>query len=347
MDAVKVLVYGVGSIGGAIANFLLEKPGASVVGAVDIDDVKVGRDLGKVLNLNRATGIVVSSNIDDALSDAKADIAIHAMTSRLREAYPQIAELVRHSLNVVSTCEELSYPYYSEPELAAELDKLAKQHNVTVLGTGINPGFVMDTLVIALTAACQEIDRIDVYRVIDASKRRLPFQRKIGVGLTPEEFRRAVAEKCITGHVGLEQSIAMIASALSWTLDEIVTADVEAIIAEEDVEKGVVKVKAGSVIGIRQRATGVVDGKEAIQLDFRAYLGAEEYDAVTIHGVPEIRQRIQPCVHGDAGTVAVVVNVIPKVLNAPAGLLTMKDLPLPSAALGDLSRFVTSFRCKL
>lgn len=341
METVKVVLYGIGAIGELIARFLLEKQGVEIVGAIDVAEDKVGKDLGELLGLNKKLGVTVSRDVTSLFSKVKAEIAIHTTTSYLKDTYPQIAALLKHHINVISTCEELSYPYYSEPELAAKLDALAKKHEVTVLGTGINPGFLMDTLVITLTAVCQKIEKIEAIRVMNASTRRLPFQKKIGAGLTIAEFKQKIANKQITGHVGLEQSIAIIADALSWKLDGIKVDEAEPVIAKETVESSVIKVEAGKVAGLRQTARGFMEGREVILLDFQAYIGAkEEYDAITIQGVPTVKQKIQPCIHGDTGTVAIVVNSIPKVLKAPAGLLTMKDLPVPSAALGDLRKHV-------
>ncbi|MEM2394410.1 MAG: hypothetical protein QXW82_01955 [Candidatus Bathyarchaeia archaeon] len=341
MREVNVVLFGVGAVGGLIARFLLERRGVRIVGAVDVAEDKVGRDLGEVIGLDKKIGVVISRDVDSLFSTVKADIAVHATTSYLKDAYPQIVRLIKNNVNVISTCEELSYPYYSEPKLAEELDKLAKEHGVAVLGAGINPGFLMDTLVIMLTAVCKKIEKIEAVRVINASTRRLPFKKKIGVGLTVEEFRRKIVEKQITGHVGLEQSIAMIADALSWRLDSINADAVEPIITQDLVENDSIRVEAGRVVGIRQMARGFVKDKEVIRLSFQAYLGAkEEYDAITIKGVPTINQKIQPCVHGDIGTGAIIINLIPKVLNAPAGLLTMKDLPVPSAVLENLGRKV-------
>ena len=342
MDEVRVVLYGVGAVGSLIAKSILEKKGVKIVGAIDVAKEKVGKDLGKVLGLNRKIGIKVSSDVDAVLSKTKPDIAIHATSSYLKDTYPQIASIVKHGVNVISTCEELSYPHYSEPKIAKELDKLAKKHDVTVLGTGINPGFLMDTLVITLTAACQKIEKIEVVRVMDAAKRRLPFQKKIGAGLTVEDFKQKIERGEITGHVGLEQSIAMIADALAWKLDKIKTEPVEPVIAKEPVKSDFIRVEAGKVAGLKQMARGFMENKEVIVLDFQAYIGAkEEYDAITITGVPTIKQKIQPCVHGDIGTVAIIINCIPKVLKAPAGLLTMKDLPVPSAATEDLRKYIS------
>jgi len=341
MEKIRIVAYGVGVVGGFIAKFLLEKEGVEVVGAIDIAKDKVGKDLGEVLQLKKRVGVRISDDIDSVLTKAKADVAIHATSSYLKDTFPQIASIAEHGVNVISTCEELAYPYLSEPKLAKKLDRLAKKHDVTVLGTGINPGFLMDTLVITLTAPCQKIEKIEAVRVMNAATRRLPFQKKIGAGLSVKEFAQKIEKKQITGHVGLEQSIAMVADALAWKLDEIIVESVEPVIAKRPVQSKDIKVTTGRVAGLGQKAKGIVKGKEVIALDFRAYVGAEEeYDAVTIRGVPEIREKISPCVHGDIATVAMIVNSIPKVINAPAGLLTMKDLPVPSATLEDMRKYV-------
>jgi hypothetical protein len=231
MKKVKIVLYGVGAVGTLIAKFLLEKEGVDIVGAVDTAKDKRGKDLGKVLGLERNLGIEVSANADLLLRQLRPDVAIHATSSFLKDTYSQIATIVKNGVNVVSTCEELSYPHVANRKLAEKLDQLAKKHDVTVLGTGINPGFLMDTLVIALTAPCQRIEKIEATRVMNAATRRLPFQKKIGAGLTTEEFKKRIENKQITGHVGLEQSISMIADALAWKLDRVVVERVEPVIA--------------------------------------------------------------------------------------------------------------------
>ena len=341
MRKVKIVLYGVGAVGALIAKFLLEKKGLEIVGAVDTAKDKVGKDLGEVLGLKRKLGIRVTNDSNTLFKQTKPDIVVHATSSFLKDTYQQIANIVKNNVNVVSTCEELSYPYPAEPKLARDLDLLAKKHDVTVLGTGINPGFLMDTLVITLTAPCQRIEKIEATRVMDAATRRLPFQKKIGAGLTLEEFKEKIEHKHITGHVGLEQSIRMIADALAWKLDMIIVEPVEPVIAKKAVASKDIKVKAGNAAGLKQKAKGIIKGKEVIALDFQAYIGAEEeFDSVTIKGVPNVNQKIQPCIHGDTGTIAMVANAIPKVINADAGLLTMKDLPVPSAATEDMRKYV-------
>jgi 4-hydroxy-tetrahydrodipicolinate reductase len=342
MRRVRIVLYGVGAVGALIAKFLLQKEGVEIVGAVDTDEAKVNRDLGEVLNLQRRLGITVSNDAGMVLANVNPDVAVHATSSFLRDTYPQIVTIVKNGVNVVSTCEELSYPYSVDSRLSEELDSLAKKHDVTVLGTGVNPGFLMDTLVITLTAPCQRIDKIEATRVMNAATRRLPFQKKIGAGLTIQEFKKNIGSKAISGHVGLEQSIRMIAEALAWKLERVTVEPVEAVVAEKNTASEDIRVKAGNAAGLKQKARGMMNGKDVIVLDFQAYIGAEEeFDSVEIRGVPNVKQRIQPCVHGDAATIAMVVNMIPKVINAEPGLVTMKDLPVPSAATEDMRKYVS------
>jgi len=341
MEKIKTVLYGVGAVGSLIAKHLLQKEGIEIVGAIDVAKEKVGKDLGEVLGLDEHLRVLVSNNIEEVLSKTKPNTVVHTTSSYLKDVFPQLTKIVECGANVVSTCEELSYPYYSDPQLAEKLDLLAKKHQATILGTGINPGFLMDTLVITLTAVCQKIEKIKVVRVMNAATRRVPFQKKIGAGLSVEEFHKAIKKKAITGHVGLEQSISMIAAALAWKLERIEAGPVEPVIAEKTVKCEAVEVKAGYVAGLKQVAGGYRKGKEAITLEFQAYIGAEEeYDTISIKGTPNVNQKITPCVHGDIGTVAIVVNAIPKVIDAPPGLVTMKDLPVPSATTENMRNYL-------
>jgi hypothetical protein len=341
MKKIRLILYGVGALGSRIARFLLRKEGVEIVGAIDIAEDKVGEDLGKVVGLGERVGVTVSDDPEAVFSNVKADAVVHATTSFLQQAYPQIAEALEHGLNVVSTCEELSYPYIVDRNLARKLHELARENGATVLGTGINPGFLMDTLVITLTCVCQKIRKIEIKRVMNAATRRVPFQEKIGAGFSLREFNEKMRSKTITGHVGLAQSMSMVASALGWRLDEIQIDKVEPVMAGKHVESDAIKVEVGQAAGLRQYARGIRGGKEVMSLEFQAYIGAEEeYDSITIEGVPNIYQKITPCIHGDFGTVAIIANSIPKAINAPPGLVTMKDLPIPSAALEDMRTYI-------
>jgi 4-hydroxy-tetrahydrodipicolinate reductase len=341
MEKIRVVCYGIGAVGSRIARFMLEKEGLQIVAAIDTDKNKVGKDLGELLEINKKLGVVVSDDVDRVLSKACCDVVVHATGSYLKDVYQQIAPLAKYGVNVISTCEELSYPFLSEPDLAKKLDALGLKYAMTFLGTGVNPGFLMDTLVITLTGACQKIERIKAERVMNAATRRVPFQMKIGAGLTVDEFKKKMAAKEITGHVGLEQSIGMIASALQWELDGVRIDLPQPVAAKKDVQSDAIKVKKGRVAGLRQTARGIMKRRALITLDFQAYIGAEdEHDSIVIDGLPPIHQRISPCVHGDHATVAIIVNSIPKVMNAHPGLLTMKDLPIPSAAVEDMRKYL-------
>ncbi len=229
----------------------------------------------------------------------------------------------------MSTTEELSYPGYTHVRQARRIDALAKKAKVAIVGTGVNPGFAMDALPITLTAVCERVDRVTVHRVQDARIRRLPFQQKIGAGLTTEQFQRKVDDGSVR-HVGLTESIAMIADALGWSLDRI-TDEIEPKLAAVTISSEFLAVDPGYVCGIIQDGVGYRKGKPAIKLHMEAYLGApESFDSVEIEGSPNLSMKIAGGIHGDVATASIAVNSIPKVLGAAPGLHTMLDLPLPS-----------------
>jgi 4-hydroxy-tetrahydrodipicolinate reductase len=326
---IKTIIYGCGEIGVRIAKLILKKRNIKIVGSVDIDKEKIGRDLGELIK-GEKIGAEIFSTLSNALAETDAQVVLHATSSYLKDTYSQLKEAVEAELNIISTCEELSYPYLKLPEIALDSDQRCKQHGVTVLGTGINPGFLMDTLPIALTGICQDVKKIKVKRIMNAATRRLPFQKKIGAGLSLADFKKKLAGKQITGHVGLSESISLIADALGWKLDGLELGEVEPILAKEVYESDLIRIKPGSVAGLRQVACGVKKDERVITLDFQAFIGAKkEYDSIYIEGNPTINEKISPCVHGDIGTVAMVVNSIPLVINAQPGLITMKDLPIP------------------
>jgi 2,4-diaminopentanoate dehydrogenase len=229
---------------------------------------------------------------------------------------------------IVSTTEELAYPVKSNASVAKKIDALAKRGRVAVLGTGVNPGFVMDALPIALTGVCESVTALEIDRVQDARIRRLPFQQKIGAGLTREEFMTKVKDGSVR-HVGLAESITMIADAMGWKLDK-VTDDIQPKIAETAVSSQFMTVEAGLVCGLIQDGVGMRKGQPLIKLHMEAYLGApESYDAVRITGNPALSMKIAGGVHGDVATASIVVNSIPKILQAAPGLRTMRDMVLP------------------
>lgn len=332
MEKLDVIIYGCGVMGRRTAAALLEKQGFRITGAVDEASDLIGRDLGSLLEPQSPLGIPVRDDPEALFQETGARAVVLTTRSHLREVQPQIQQCVEAGLNVISTCEELSFPWQREPDLARGIDALAKEHGVSVVGTGINPGFLMDTLPLCLTAPCLRVDRIEVTRMMNSAKRRLPFQKKVGTGLSPETFREHIAQGVITGHVGLLESMHMIAAALGWPLEDARELPPEPVIAMEETQSGLGTVPAGKVIGLMSVAHGRMDGRRVITLTFRASADVqEEYDEIIIEGLPGIHQKIEGGVHGDIGTVAVTINTIPVAVEARPGLLTMKDLP-PAAA---------------
>lgn len=320
---IRVAQLGIGVIGRGVTRILAKKEGMKIVGAIDLSNV--GRDLGDIAGIGEKLGIRISSEMERVLRKNKPQVVVHTTSSSLKKVYPELERLIKAKVNVVSSCEELSYPYQKEPRLATRLDKLAKKNGVTVLGTGVNPGFLMDAWPLFMTGVCTEVSEVRVSRVQDASHRRIPFQEKIGAGKTREEFEELVKEGIIR-HVGLPESVAMIAAGLGWRLDDITEA-IEPIIYKKAVKSDYIEVKPGLVAGVKQLGHGWKDGKVLITLNFEASIGAgESYDSVSIMGSPHMEVIIKGGTHGDIATVAMLVNAIPKILDAPPGLKTMKDL---------------------
>jgi 4-hydroxy-tetrahydrodipicolinate reductase len=327
------MLMGLGPIGAGVARQLAARKGFKVVAAVDIDPSKVGKDLGEVVGLGKKTGVKVEADPRAAARKTRPQVAVLCTSSSLKKVWPQIETILRLKLPIVSTTEELSYPWLSNRPLARKIDAAARKARVAVVGTGVNPGFAMDALPIALTAICERVDSVRVDRIQDARIRRLPFQQKIGSGLTPEQFAEKVKALTVR-HVGLTESVAMIADALGWTLDR-VTDEIRPKIAESPVASQFMKVEAGKVCGIIQDGIGYRDGRPVVVLHMEAYLGAPEtYDAVKVEGSPALHVKAIGGYHGDVATHSITVNSIPKVLQAPPGLHTMRSLALPSFAGG-------------
>ncbi|HSC25842.1 MAG TPA: hypothetical protein VLD67_01130 [Vicinamibacterales bacterium] len=325
---IKVLHFGLGPIGCGIVRQVAERKGFKIAGAVDIDPAKIGRDLGEVAGLARKLRIKVSGDAGKAIRSARPDVVVLCTSSSMKKVMDQLETILRLRVAVVSTTEELAYPTSANMRYARAIHQLAKKSRVAVLGTGVNPGFVMDALPIALTGVCQRVDEVRVERIQDARIRRLPFQQKIGAGLTREQFQSKVDAASVR-HVGLTESVSMIADALGWKLDRI-TDEIQPKIAAATVASEFLAVDPGYVCGLVQDGVGYRGDRAVITLHMEAYLGApESYDAVHITGSPALNVRIAGGVHGDIATASIVVNSIPKILDVAPGLHTMRDMPLP------------------
>jgi 2,4-diaminopentanoate dehydrogenase len=324
---IRAIQYGVGPIGASIARLMREKQAIEICGAIDTDPAKAGRDLGEVVGATDAPwGVKVSPDAREVLEQA-ADVVIHSTSSSLPKVMDQLLACLEAESCIVSTCEELSYPYRTYPELSAKLDSAAKDWGVALVGTGVNPGFVMDKLVVTLAAVLQRVEHAKAMRIVDASKRRLPLQKKIGAGMSVDEFRAQVAAGVIK-HVGLPESVAMVADSLNLPVDEI-TETIEPVVARARVQTEFLTVEAGQAAGVHQIARGVGGGNELVYLELQMYVGASDpADTVELQGHPNISLVIPGGSHGDIATASVVVNSIPVILDAPAGLRTSRDLPV-------------------
>lgn len=325
---IRVIQCGLGVIGCSVARLVLEKKSLRLVGAVDTDPRFVGRDLGEVLELGRKLGIRVADKLSTVLEKKSADAVLHCTGSSFVGVYDQLAEIVRNGLHCVSSCEEALMPHYRAPKLAAQLDRLCARHGASVLGTGVNPGFVMDTLATISTAVCQRVNSVNVLRVVDAGTRREALQRKVGAGLEVAEFRR-LAKSLKIRHVGLTESLVFVAEALGWDLDE-VDESIAPVLAEKAIKTQYFAVKKGQVAGVRQVANGWRRGKKVIELELQMYVGAKNpRDEVRLQGVPPMRVVVDGGTAGDFATPAILVNCLPRVMEARPGLHTMRSIALP------------------
>jgi len=324
---IRAIQYGVGPIGAALARLMREKQAIEIIGAIDSDPAKAGRDLGEVAGAPDAPwGVTVSSDAAGLLQET-ADVVVHSTSSSLPAVAEQLLACLAAESCVVSTCEELAYPFRKYPDLAARLDAEAKTWGVALVGTGVNPGFVMDKLVATLSAVSQRVESVRVTRIVDAAQRRLPLQKKVGAGMSVEEFRAQVAGGAIKHH-GLPESVALISDALGLEVGEI-TETIEPMVAHEAIRTEFLEVAAGQAAGVHQIARGLAGGAEKVYMELQMYVGAKDpRDVIELRGQPDISLVIPGGTHGDIATAAVVVNTIPAILDAPSGLRTVRDLPM-------------------
>jgi len=344
-EPVRVLVLGTGQMGAGIARLVRQKPGLALAGAYGRRTERAGLDLGRALGLDQDLGVLISADLSAVTEQTRPHIAIQATCSRLADATGEIFTLLRHGVPVISIAEEMAYPACSSPDLAGELHRLASEQGVAVLGTGVNPGFVLDLLVITLTGVCADIQSITAERINDLSPYGPTVLRSQGVGLPPEVFRQGLENGAVTGHYGFPQSIHMIAAALGWTLERIEETREPIIVSRVRRETPFVTVEPGQVAGCRHTAVAYMEGRPVITLSHPQQVrpeleGVETGDLIAITGTPNLRLRGAPEIPGGIATCALAVNMIPRVLNALPGLHTMADLPVPAALLGDARRFL-------
>ena len=346
MENVKVAIWGFGAMGSGIAKVLLRKKGVDIVGVCDIHPERVNRSIYDILGVekNGRPDVVVCSEIEKVVHDANCDICVLATDSFTRKAFEKIKYVVGQKVNVISTAEEMSYPKAQEPELAAEIDRLAKANGVSVLGTGINPGLMMDLLAICLTGCMTDVESVTCRRVNSLSPFGPAVMEEQGVGLTVDAFNKGVADGTLAGHVGFAESVGMIAEALGWKVDKF-EQQMKPIVTSVDRKSPYGFAAAGDVAGVNMTGQGYVDGEVKIDMIHPQQIepemeGTHTGDYIVLKGTPEVNMAIKPEVDGGIGTIAMVVNMIPHVINARPGLKTMLDLPVPRAIMGDYRDYI-------
>lgn len=344
-EKVKIIVWGLGSMGKGMVEMLLSKKGVEITGAVVRGD-KIGKNMFDFLELERnGHKDVTLGSYEDVIVEGAADLVLIGTDSFTRESFDKIKYCVERKINVISTAEEMAYPKAQEPELSAEIDRLAKENGVTVLGTGINPGLIMDLLVVTLTGACIDVESIKAERVNDLSPFGPAVMNGQGVGLTVDEFNKRVEEGTLDGHVGFPETIEMITDALGWELSKEVELTRAPIVSNVYRKAPSAEVQAGDVAGCNMKGFGYVDGELKIEMlhpqQVEPHLeGGKTGDYITIKGTPNINMAITPEVPGGIGTIAMCVNMIPQVINSRPGLKTMIDLPVPRAIMGDIRELI-------
>lgn len=315
---VRVAIVGLGAIGREVLRAVCARPGLLLTGVAD--PALAGRDAGEVAELGTGPlGLIVAASVLEAL--AGADVALVLTGSGVADVLPIVEAAAAQGVDVISTCEDLAYADLATADLARRLDACARAGEISVIGTGVNPGFVMDRLPLTLAAACVRVDRVQVFRVVDAAKRRAPLRAKVGAGMTVEEFRAGVAAGRL-GHRGLRESCALVGVGLGRAFDEI-RSTIEPVVAERP------GIAPGRVAGLHQLAVGVRGGQEIVRLDLEMSVGAlDPHDRIVIEGDPPLDVLVRGGTQGDRGTVGAVLSAIPAVIAAPPGLKTILDLTL-------------------
>ncbi len=323
----RVVSFGLGPIGQRAAALAASKTSLDLVGAIDVDPALVGRDLGELLGSDSVDGITVSADAAATLQDARPDAVIHCTSSFLPVVGDQLMAIAESGCNVISSTEELLWPRLQHPDIADRIDQAAQAANVSVLGTGVNPGFVMDCLPAFASSVCYGVESVVCRRYVDATPRRLPFQKKIGASMEVDQFNDLAAQGKL-GHIGLRESIALLGAALGFELDTI-KQDIQPIVATRALETEYMQIKEGQVAGIHNTGFGDERGKRRIEMDLRMYVGAEDpVDECVFVSEPPMHLRIEGGTQGDFATAAMLVNGLAGVVAAPPGLRTMLEVPL-------------------
>ncbi|MFP4478944.1 MAG: 2,4-diaminopentanoate dehydrogenase [Candidatus Izemoplasmatales bacterium] len=341
-NKVKVIVWGFGAMGSGMAKMILNKEGFDIVGVCDLYEGYVGKSMFDILDVENTQDhdVVISNDIDQILSENEVDIVLLATDSFTEGAFPKIKKIVEKGINVISTAEEMAYPLANEPELTKEMDALAKKHKVTILGTGVNPGMMMDLLAVCISGVMEDVKNMEISRINSLSPFGKTVMEEQGVGLSLDEFNKRLEAGEMAGHVGFKESVYMIAHALGLEVSEF-EQSMKAIVTDIDRKSPHGFAAKGDVCGVEMSAKATLSNGKIIHMYHPQQIepemvGVSTGDYIKIEGKPEINLSNVPEVEGGIGTIAICVNMIPLVINAKPGLKTMIDLPVPRAIMGDV-----------
>lgn len=328
---IKVAVWGTGMMGQGLLGFLLDRPNdVEIVGAIVTNPAKEGKTIGELLG--RECDVKMTTDFASVLAE-EPDVVCICTQSNLDEITAQVEPSIKAGANVLCIAEKLAYPWASDSDWAERINALAEEYGVSVMGTGINPGFILDAMIVAWSSICLRVDKIEAQRVNDLSPFGPTVMASQGVGTTVEEFERGVADGTIVGHIGFPESIGLIADAMGWEIDEVVETR-EPIVTSVERSTPHVTVKPGDVAGCKQIGRGYSKGELKIELIHPQQIhpemeGVNTGDYIKIIGEPSVQMVNSPEIPGGKGTYASTGNYIPLIVDAPAGILTVVDMPIP------------------
>lgn len=345
-EKIKVVIWGFGAMGSGMAKMILTKKGFDIVGVCDLYDAYLGKSIFSILDMPKTQDhdVFISNDIEKILDKENPDIVLLATDSYTKAAYPKIKLIIEKGIHVISTAEEMAYPLANQPELAESLDQIAKDNKVTVLGTGVNPGMMMDLLAVCISGVMDQVGHMTISRINSLSPFGKTVMEEQGVGLSVESFNEKLENGDMAGHVGFKESVYMIAHALGLDVTEFkqwmkpIVTDIDRISPHGFAKKG-------HVCGVEMSAKARLSNGQTIDMYHPQQIepemvGISTGDFIKIDGIPAINLSNVPEVEGGLGTIAICVNMIPHVINAKPGLKTMIDLPVPRAIVGDVRRFI-------
>lgn len=345
-DKIKIVIWGFGAMGSGMAKMILSKEGFDLVGVCDLYEKIVGKSIFSILGVNNPLDhdVFINNDIDVILDETKPDLVLLATDSFTKGAFPKIKRIVEKGIHVISTAEQMAYPKANEPALADKMDALAKKHHVSILGTGVNPGMMMDLLAVCISGVMDDVKDMEISRINSLSPFGKTVMEEQGVGLSVEAFNQKLSQGEMAGHVGFKESVYMISDALGLEVKNF-EQSMKPIITDIDRKSMYGFAKKGHVCGVEMSALATLSNGHLIKMYHPQQIepemvGISTGDYIKIEGQPAIHLANVPEVEGGLGTISICVNMIPHVLNAKPGLKTMIDLPVPRAIIGDVRKLI-------